>query len=289
MDQFNVVWFNGSGLPEAAELIYHGLLEAGYDAAFTRGLGGLRAYPERRRIIFSAYLGKTLRERGVDWREVVREQDVLYQAEQLRPEIIDRHEMGDLLLSRTVWDYSVHNVRFLVEYGCPRAALVPLGFAEHMRRIVAQEPDIDVLFYGLVNPRRQAILDALRTTDLRVEIYDSTNPVWGEERDALIARSKIVLNIHYYEARIFEAFRVVYPLVNSRCVVSEDGLDPVEGLYRDAAVFCPYDALVETCLRYAHDNALRHDQQFRAARAMAALRQADILGQVLAQEPVIIH
>jgi hypothetical protein len=45
--------------------------------------------------------------------------------------------------------------------------------------------------------------------------------VWGPARDELIARAKVVLNLHYYEAAIFEQVRVSYLLNNEALVISE--------------------------------------------------------------------
>jgi hypothetical protein len=47
---------------------------------------------------------------------------------------------------------------------------VPLGYATELPRISrATEQDIDVLFYGSLNPRRAAVLDQLRQAGLAVE------------------------------------------------------------------------------------------------------------------------
>ena len=43
-----------------------------------------------------------------------------------------------------------------------------------------------------------------------------------------IARSKIVLNLHQYDAQVFEIVRVSYLLANRRAVVSERGANPTE-------------------------------------------------------------
>jgi hypothetical protein len=62
----------------------------------------------------------------------------------------------------------------------------------------------------------------MRGRGLRVE---SAFGCYGEERDALIARARIVLNVHYYESKVFEVVRVSYLLANRKCVLSESGSD----------------------------------------------------------------
>jgi hypothetical protein len=68
--------------------------------------------------------------------------------------------------------------------------------------------------------------------------------VYGDERDQWIARSKIVLNMHYSDRQIIEQSRISYLLNNQRFVVSEDSsVNP----YGQAIVTAPYNRLVDTC------------------------------------------
>ena len=55
--------------------------------------------------------------------------------------------------------------------------------------------------------------------------------VYGRERDKLIARSKIVLNMHHYSSQIFEIVRVFYLLTNRKAVVAEcNARDAIPGV-----------------------------------------------------------
>jgi hypothetical protein len=130
-----------------------------------------------------------------------------------------------------------------------------------LSRICRDEEDIDVLFYGSLNERRQAILQALRSRDVKAEaafgVYDS-------QRDRLIARAKIVLNLHYYESKVFEVVRVSYLLANGRFVVCERGCDPAEdGEFAEGVVFADYGDLVDACVAYRG----RPDERQRIAQA----------------------
>ena len=49
--------------------------------------------------------------------------------------------------------------------------------------------------------------------------------VYGKERDDLIAKSKLILNMHMYNSKIFEIVRVFYLLSNSIPVITEVGSD----------------------------------------------------------------
>ena len=82
--------------------------------------------------------------------------------------------------------------------------------------------DIDVLFVGSVNERRLIVLKQLAAQGINV---DARFNLYGAERDAFVARARIILNVHFYDARLFEIVRVSYLLANRKCVVSETGSD----------------------------------------------------------------
>ena len=151
-----------------------------------------------------------------------------------------------LLKRHAVWDYSRHNIEQLQQLGIRDVSHCPIGFSDSLQRIQhAPDKDIDILFYGSVNKRRLAILEALASTGLKIETLFG---VYGEQRDAIIARSKLVLNIHYYPAKIFEIVRVSWLLANAVCVVTEESPpDSTIDQVRDGIVQAPYESLVKTC------------------------------------------
>ena len=66
--------------------------------------------------------------------------------------------------------------------------------------------DIDILFYGALNEHREKVLNELKKK-YKVVIC---NGVWGNDLDSYIARSKILLNIHYYyDSSIQEQARMI--------------------------------------------------------------------------------
>ncbi|MDO8300157.1 MAG: hypothetical protein Q7T64_10710, partial [Lacisediminimonas sp.] len=115
--------------------------------------------------------------------------------------------------------------------------------------------DIDVLFYGTLANRRRLILDELRARGVNLHVETDC---YGPQRDALIARARIVLNLHAYDAHIFEIVRVSYLLANRKAVVAEVGphtdIDP---LFRDAVAAAPYEHLVDTCMRLLANDGQR--------------------------------
>lgn len=141
--------------------------------------------------------------------------------------------------NRVIWDYSEVNATKLREMGCKHVVLCPLGYHPSMTRIqplLPEQEDIDVLFAGSVEtPQRiakfkrsptirvldrGAILEDLRRAGLKVQHVFG---VYGTDLDPILARAKVVLNLHYYEGAVFEIFRVSHLLANKKCVVTENG------------------------------------------------------------------
>jgi hypothetical protein len=145
----------------------------------------------------------------------------------------------------------------------------------------APEEDIDILLYGSLNERRLNILKQLHNIGLKVEALFG---VYGKQRDHYISRSKIVLNIHYYEAKVFEIVRVYYLLANKKFVISEPGNDQkLERPVRDGLVFAPYNSLVEESMKYLREDNLRTETAEKGFSQIKSLSQVNFLKKVLEQ------
>lgn len=249
-------YVHSQAFAEVAASTHQALLELGHDSIVSNRLDNRR----RRHIV----LGANLLPRHP---QALPADAIVFNLEQVTPgskwftdaylQILSRHH---------VWDYSDGNIAALRALGIP-AAHVPIGFAPGLARIERQPEDIDVLFYGSLNERRRRILDELRARGLRVE---AAFGLYGRERDALIARARIVLNMHFYESKVFEIVRVSYLLANGVCVVSEAGADPaLEAPFAAGIAFEPYERLAERCAALVADPvtrsqvALRGQQLFR--------------------------
>jgi hypothetical protein len=186
-------------------------------------------------------------------------------------------EYFELLREHTVWDYSPQNIAELARYGI-RATPCGIGYMPALSRIEPAEEDIDVLFVGSLNERRRAILNALAGHRI-AHVFNQ----YGWERDSEIARAKIVLNVHYYESKVFEIVRVSYLLANRKCVVSEVGQDDaLEAPFRDGVRFVPYDRLVDACLDLLDDSEKRRALAANGFAAFSARSQVPMLQQALA-------
>lgn len=214
---------------------------------------------------------------------------ILYNFEPLNPPVFDA--VGTFLAHYApcfqVWDYSADNVAYLKGLGC-RAQHVPVGYAPVLSRIERlPHEDIDVLFYGDVSARRARVLDALCATALNVVI---ASDVYGAERDALIARAKVVLNIHNHDGiKALETPRVFYLLANRKAIVTElkAGVHIDEDLRR-AMVGAPYENLVTACIGLAGDAARRAALAEAGFQCMKARDEAGIIAAALgtAKRPV---
>ena len=193
---------------------------------------------------------------------------IVYNAEQLVG--ADPNELRRVLQDYPIWDYAATNVRTLRAAGLTRVRHVPIGFDPAMTRIQpASVEDVDVLFYGSLNERRIAVLRELQAAHLGVKhLFD----VYGAERDAWIARAKVVLNLHYYDRPIFEIFRVSHLLANGKCVVSEGGgSDPeLEDFAARATRLVDRTEIVGACHQLVQEEAARRSQAERGRVAFQA-------------------
>ena len=223
---------------EVALCLAAGLQDLGHDVIVSTRLDNRR----RRHIVLGSHL---LLRHPVP----VPDDALFYNLEQISPESKwFRGGLIDILRSRRCLDYSRQNIARLNTLGISDAIHLPLGHHPRLERIAPTDEDIDVLFYGSMNERRHQVLQQLRARGLRVEAAFN---VYGAARDALVARSRIVLNMHYFESKVFEAVRVGYLLGNRRFVISEggDGSDD-EAAFAAGLVFAPYEQLADACERY---------------------------------------
>jgi hypothetical protein len=156
-------------------------------------------------------------------------------------------EMVNLLSNAyDVWDYSQTNIHFLKKRGI-KAKLLPLGYHPALEIITPQlKKDIDILFYGSINQRRLDIIKELKK-DSGIKC-SAVFGVYGPQLYNLIARSKIILNVHFYSKMIFEAVRISFLLNNHCFVISEDSTDyPYQKI---ELPLVPYDTIIDTCYYY---------------------------------------
>ncbi|MEP7208310.1 MAG: hypothetical protein ABI920_15340 [Casimicrobiaceae bacterium] len=166
------------------------------------------------------------------------------------------------------WDYSTANI----------AAWHALGISDRVRHLRPgylpedttadpdTSPDIDVLFYGSLNWRREGVLDAI--TRHGVTVHFAHN-LYGPARNAMIARSKLVLNVASREDSVLEFARVVHVLAHRRVLVTEFGrLEDIDDDLAAGFARATPATFGEVCRELLADDARR---TAIAARGFAAL------------------
>lgn len=119
----------------------------------------------------------------------------------------------------SVWEFSKSVVSHLQKRAID-AFYVPLGRISNERLVLPESvpEDIDILFYGCINSRRQLLINALQAVGINVRAESS---VFGTQKHDLIQRSKLILNIHYYEHSATEQLRIIPCLKQGKLVISE--------------------------------------------------------------------
>ena len=260
-------------LREVAETLQCGLWALGHDAEIAEN----RFDPSKVNILLGAHL------LTAELASRMPPESILYNLEQLGGAELPAL-FYETAAKHLVWDYSPVNMarwQQLPLAWAPR--LVEIGYVPQLTRIrsaAVVDQDIDVLFYGSLNTRRLHILDQLRAAGLRVH---QAFGVYGTERDALIRRARLVLNVHYYETQLFEIVRVSYLLANGKAVVTEHSPD-LGGLEK-GVLACRYGDLVEQTVALAADDARREALAAQGAALFAARDEVQILRRALAMAP----
>lgn len=154
------------------------------------------------------------------------EKRIIYQLEQSASSrwFSDRY-LNDMENSFAVLEYSMQNMAFLEGKGIafPHVHYLPIGASSEYHTNDIQGKDIDILFYGdfKSSPRRQKLLEFARSK-YNIRCEDS---IFGEDIKRIISRSKLVLNLHYYENAQLEMPRIQECLSLGVPVVSESTRD----------------------------------------------------------------
>lgn len=253
-------------LLEAAENVLHVLRRAGYEAHFRKN----RVLPGAINIVFGAHL-------QMPEPVVFPDSTVIFNTEQLDSGSVFVTDAYRALLDRFyVWDYSETNLCALSHR---RRSLFPFTYVPALDRVTPKEKrSCDLVFYGTMNPHRDAIVRALRARGVRVSVVRG---LFAQDRDRIMRQARAVLNLHYYDTQILQQIRCFYPLTNGIPVISENypgGSAP--GFYRDSLLTPGDRDLVDYTVELLAD-AARFDHAarqslaaFRASQGDAALGQA---------------
>ena len=211
-------------------------------------------------------------------------------------EILDDHQ-GHLknypkyldFLSRalSVWEYSPKNFEYLKSKGLKNLSYVPPGYHPACENFSWQESphEFDFLFIGSLSPRRSEFLQSLINTGYRVGAITENNGAFGENRDQVVANSKIIVNVHCFDdLDVLETVRISYLLSNHAIVISEaSDHDP----YLGAVGYAPYSELVDYCCKVLEDAQNLKARSINGYAAIRAIDMASLIKAALLQVGII--
>jgi hypothetical protein len=251
-----------SGYNEVIKTLFWGLRCLGHEVSYAANAHR----PDAVNIVFGANMAH------ISLTDSWPDGTIIYNLEQISPVLDQAHmRLSFERLSRqfAVWDYSEENIKSwkIVNPDCA-PTYVPIGFAPILETIPRdKEKDIDILIYGGPSENR---LNVFRDLCLRGATALFAFGVYGDARDELIARSKLVLNISHHHAEIFSIVRVSYLLSNHKAVIADvhPGLSVEPDMF-NAVQFTPLERFADTCMHYLQDDAARAQLERNAYLIMA--------------------
>lgn len=238
-----------NGYKDVIDSVQWGLEQLGHEAAY--GLNAISSTATN--IIFGAQV------LPLETLAKLPPETIVYNFEQLRGAQADeiKPQLADVARRFRVWDYTEANADAWRALGAKRVSIVPVGYAPILQRVPRPaSQDIDVLFYGLPGDSRLGAFHELSHCGLTTVFFCG---LYGKERDELIGRSKVVLNVNLYDhARIFEIVRVSYLLANRKAVIADlDDGTHIDPDVRPGIRATTRARLVEDCLELVGNDGAR--------------------------------
>ena len=229
---------HAKALLELAELIHWSIIDLGFECSVTTN----HVPYDRINIILGCHL------LNMELRAQIPNTAIIFNTEQLSNETASwTQAICEWGRHFEIWDYSLRNIEFFKQAGLLNTKHFKIGYQKQLERIqMEDERPIDVLFYGSLNDRRIHVLQSLEQQNIKVKTLFG---VYGTERDEWIAKSKVVLNMHYYQTALFEIVRTFYLLTNQVAVVNEKGDTTSVDAHVEAGLCCvPYESLAAQCI-----------------------------------------
>ncbi len=155
-----------------------------------------------------------------------------------------------------VIDYSWKNVETLSRDYAGRVHYIP--YLYNPRELIVPGNSETLAYFGWMSSRREAVSVALKAAGITVDAF---NGIYGAERDARLAASSVILNVHYRDDyRILETIRISRLLFSGFLVISEASEQECNPLIKACVesahnlICLPYEQLLESntvrgCLR----------------------------------------
>jgi hypothetical protein len=198
---------------------------------------------------------------------------IVYQFEQLDSSVrnwFTEEYVDKLRKAQLVLDYSQYNCQKLKETYDINAIYCPLGSytGQSFKKPCAATKFLHrVSFMGSENKRRTEYFK-----DLDLDI-DKFSKIWGSERDKVVNRSLVSLNVHYYPEATLETTRIIYLISQGTLVVSEYSRDDVlDEEFKNMIIFADNpEEMREKCQYFCNhrderNKFIRESQQYLKTR-----------------------
>ena len=256
-----------AGFAEVVELLQFSISDLGYECDVVTELPA----DDRQLIVLAGHLLEQ------DVADQIPSSAIIYQFEQLPAFFTPAYE--GLLRRCKVWDYAERNLDYLESINIKHGVFVPLGFHPDLERISLAEKDTDLLFYGSMSPSRKSVIDEIERRGMGVK------KLWGvyhTDRDAYLAKTKAVLNLHSFKAEIHEIARTFYCLNNKIPVVSEcNATTYMYPWLRYSMVLPLYQQIPSACEKFLADPKWQEDVGLAGYSALKSKAMIDTLAPLL--------
>lgn len=269
-------------LHECAVMTRDGLRELGYEAYFTEerkdpnvGWPTPQERADRERGEQQIIIGGNIA--APQDALTIPDEAIIYNFEQVGGWQFDKAYV-DLLRRCTTWEYHPANMKPLMTQFGIRATLVPFGYVPAFTPPVHtyQKPDYDVAFIGSLVPYRKTILNSLELAGLRVFVSESC---YGERREDILRRSKLLLNVHFYpQVKLLEVVRLGIGMAACKAVVTQLDTDTkVDPYYLPGVCGAEYSEIVPAVLDLVRDDKKRERLAWKGYELFTARCASDTL------------
>lgn len=275
MPAFNIALFSRTLGSEISEILAGGLNDLGYECRIQM----FTLDPNCINIVLPAVLFPT------DALDRVPPSTIFYNVEGLQ-HLTGANQAAMIEILRRglpVWDFGRENFAWYQAAGfadVPR--YLPLGYSSSIDRLVPlpwEERTIDVMFFGRLSQRRLDVLARLMASKLSIGIFAN---LYGEGRNDLISRAKVVVDIPTVTPFVAENPRVTFCASNRKLCVAELPAYPLEGRWSEAVVFVSIDEIVSTCETLIGDRDAALAREQLCYEAMQSMTMASVLAAALA-------
>jgi hypothetical protein len=160
-----------------------------------------------------------------------------------------------------VFDYSEYNKKYLEKVINKRVIVIPYCYHPSLTLLEfndANDEEYDIVFYGAMNENRKQYLELFSKTNYKVK-FDFAYGSFGDTLMNELKKTKIVLNLHYFQnPSILELSRIIPLVSNYKLVLSERSSDiDADERFKDIVEFVDKSNILEVCEKYLSNPELR--------------------------------